>query len=160
MQRWTAIKLTVVLMLVALLSIVVLIIQSNVIDDLLLILFNNVIVVRIVSLIVVIFIIYTTISILYRFGPSLSQRVGFISPGAIVATTLSVTASTVFFFLVNNFIHYNKVYGSIGTLMAFMVWIWLNTLVILIGYDLNVSVLLVKKTREAQIDEEDVYENE
>ena len=47
----------------------------------------------------------------------------------------------------NNFIHYNKVYGSIGTLMAFMVWIWLNTLVILIGYDLNASVLLLKKSR-------------
>lgn len=147
-QRWNAIKLTTVLLLVAILSIVVLIIQSQALNELLLMIFNNIWVVRLLSVLVVSAILFTSIAIIYRFGPSLSERVKFFSPGAIVATSLCIITSTIFFFMVDNFIHYNKVYGSIGTLMAFMVWIWLNTLVILIGYDLNVSVMMAKKYRE------------
>lgn len=146
-KRWTAIKLTVMLLFVALLSIVVLIIQTQIVDEILLIMFNNVLIVRILSILVVTAIIFTYIGVIYRYGPSLKHRVKFFSPGAFIATFLSVVTSVVFFFLVNNFIHYNKVYGSVGTLMAFMVWIWLNTLVILIGYDLNVSLILVKDKR-------------
>ena len=69
------------------------------------------------------------------------------SVGAIFATVMSIVTTVVFFFLVNNFINYNKVYGSIGTLMAFMVWMWLNTFIIIIGYELNVSILLGKISR-------------
>lgn len=147
-QRWRAIRLTVLLLVVAILSIVVLIIQSQSLNELLLLIFHNVWVVRVLSVLVVSMILYTFVAIIYRYGPSLKRRVSFFSPGAIVATLLCIITSTVFFFMVDNFIHYNKVYGSIGTLMAFMVWIWLNTLVILIGYDLNVSVIMAKKTRE------------
>lgn len=152
-QRWTAIKLTVLLLVVAMLSIVVLIIQSTALNGLLMRVFDNIWAVRILSIIVVVMILFTCISIIYRYGPSLSKRVRFFSPGAIMATTLCVISSTIFFLLVDNIINYNKVYGSIGTLMGFMVWIWLNTLVILIGYDLNVSVMMVKKSREVKSDE-------
>lgn len=151
-QRWNAIKLTVLLLLVAILSIVVLIIQSAALNGLILKVFDNTWAVRLVSVVLVVAILFTTISIVYRYGPSLTQRVRFFSPGAIFATTLCVVASAIFFFLVDNFINYNKVYGSIGTLMAFMGWIWLNTLVILIGYDLNVSVMMVKKSKEVTDD--------
>lgn len=151
-QRWTAIKLTVLLLLVAILSIVVLIIQSAALNDILLLIFDNVLILRLVSVLVVTAILFTSISVIYRYGPSLHKRVRFFSPGAIVATTLCIITSTVFFFLVDNFINYNKVYGSIGTLMAFMVWIWLNTLVILIGYELNVSVMMVRHTRKTNDD--------
>lgn len=147
-MRWEAIKLTVMLLLVALLSIAVLIIQAQALNHIILEIFNNTWIVRIFSVIVVLFINFSAISVIYRYGPSLRQKVKFVSPGSVVATLLSGITSTVFFFLVNNFIHYNKVYGSIGTLMAFMVWLWLNTLVILIGYNLNVSVLLGKQSRE------------
>lgn len=148
MQRWTAIKMTVLLLIVALLSIAVLIIQSHALNEVLFELFGNTFIIRILSIIVVLFIVFVAINIIYRYGPSLSRRVKFGSPGAVVATIMCFITSAVFFFMVNNFIHYNKVYGSIGTLMAFMLWIWLNTLVILIGYDLNVSVLVVKKNKE------------
>lgn len=146
-RRWAAIKLTLLLLLVAISSIVVLVLQSQVLDAWLLKVFGSITLIKLLSLLVVVFIIFFGITIIYRYGPSLSERVKFVNPGAVTATFLSIVTSTVFFFLVNNFIHYNKVYGSIGTLMAFMVWIWLNTLVILIGYDLNVSVLLLKKSR-------------
>lgn len=146
-QRWRAIKLTILLLLVAILSILVLIIQSAAVNDLLLMIFDRVWVVKLLSALIVVMILFTSISIIYRYGPTLKERVRFFSPGAIVATILCITASAVFFFMVDNFINYNKVYGSIGTLMAFMVWIWINTLVILIGYDLNVSVLMAKNTK-------------
>lgn len=146
-QRWMAIKLTVLLLLVAILSIVVLIIQSAALNELILQVFDNTWVVRLVSVLVVVAIIYTAISVIYIYGPTLQSRVKFISPGAIVATILCVVVSIVFFFLVDNIINYNKIYGSIGTLMAFMIWIYLNVLVILLGYDLNVSVMAVSHTR-------------
>lgn len=154
-QRWKAIKLTILLLVIAILSIVVLIIQSRAVNDLLLLVFHQVWIIKLVSALVVAMILFTGISVIYRYGPSLSNRVRFFSPGAIMATTLSIVASAVFFFLVNNFIQYNKIYGSIGTLMAFMVWIWINVFVILIGYDLNVSVMMVKKTYKEAKDEED-----
>ncbi len=147
-QRWMAIKLTVLLLIVAILSIVVLIIQSAALNELILQVFDNTWIIRLVSVLVVVTILYTAISLIYIYGPTLNTRTKFISPGAILATVLCVITSTVFFFLVDNFIQYNKVYGSIGTLMAFMVWIWLNVLVILIGYDLNVSVMSIKYTRK------------
>jgi len=72
------------------------------------------------------------------------------SIGAFFATIMISIVTTVFFLLVNNFINYNKVYGSIGTLIAFMVWIWMNTILLLIGYELNVSILLgrLSKTKK------------
>lgn len=149
-QRWRALKLTLLLLLVAILSIVVLIIQSRSLNDLLLLIFDNVWTIRLLSILIVVAILFTSISIIYRYGPSLNKQVSFFSPGAIAATFLCIVTSTVFFFMADNFINYNKVYGSIGTLMAFMVWIWLNTLVILIGYDLNVSVLMAKNLKETK----------
>ncbi len=143
-KRWTAIKLTLMLISVAIISLAVFIIQTQALNDLILSVFNNTIAIRLISLVLVVLIVFCTISVIYTYGPSLSHRSKFISPGSVFATILSVLVTTVFFFLVNHFIHYNKVYGSIGTIMAFMAWMWLNTMVILIGYELNVSILLAR----------------
>ncbi len=143
-KRWTAIKLTVMLSLVLMMTLVTLIIQARSVNSLLLLLFNNTVVIRLVSIAIVVALILVAISAIYTYGPRLSSRMKFVSPGSLFATFLIVLTSAVFFFLVNNFIQYNKVYGSLGTLMAFMIWIWLNTFVILIGYELNISILLAK----------------
>lgn len=153
-QRWDALKLTLMLLLVAILSIAVLILQSSALNDILLSIFDNVVIIRLASIIIIALIIFVTISILYKYGPSLSRPVKFVSPGAVFATILSVISSGVFFFLVNNFIHYNKIYGSIGTVMASMVLIWINTLIILIGYNLNVSILLGNVFRKEKIEKQ------
>ncbi len=147
-RRWTAIKLTVMLLCVAIISLVVLIIQTNVVNHLLERIFSGVIAVKIVSLIVVLAIIFFSISIIYRYGPSLEQRFDFISPGSVFATLMIAIVTTVFFFLVDNFINYRNVYGPIGSLIAFMVWMWLNTMTILLGYELNVSILIGKNDFE------------
>lgn len=146
-RRWTSIKLTLMLMGVAVLSIVVLILQTRGVNELILRVFDNVIVTKLVSFIILILLIFSGISIIYRYGASLSSKFRFISPGSVFATVLCILTTAVFFYLVNNFINYNKIYGSIGSLIAFMIWLWLNTLAIILGYELNVSILLGEQSK-------------
>ena len=150
-RRWRAIKLTFMLIIVVLLSIVALIIQTQDVNNFLLGVFGNVAAVKIFSMLLIIIIIFCAISLLYIYGPSLSHRFRFVSPGSVFATISCVLLSAIFFFMVNNFLNYNKVYGSIGTVIAFFVWIWMNTMVIMLGYDLNISILLGKIHRENPI---------
>ncbi|MEQ1732203.1 MAG: YihY/virulence factor BrkB family protein [Bacteroidia bacterium] len=89
---------------------------------------------------VVLLLLFTAISLLYYFGPVNSKKYDLISPGAILATVLSIVASVLFSYYVNNFGTYNKVYGSIGTLMVVMLWLEFNCLIILIGFDLNAKI--------------------
>jgi membrane protein len=146
-RRWTAIKLTFLLICVAIVSLAVLILQTEKLNYFVLQIFGNVIAVKILSVVILALIIFLAVSIIYAYGPSLTHRFPFISPGSVFATFFSLITTTGFFFVANNFINYNKVYGPIGTLIAFMVWMWLNTLVILLGYELNVSILLGKISR-------------
>lgn len=157
-RRWTAMKLTVMLMVVGLISLLVLILQTNLVNELLMRVFDSVVAVKLLSLCIVLAIIFCCISIIYTYGPSLTHRFKFVSAGSVFATITNVITTTVFFFLVNNFIHYNQVYGPIGTLIAFLVWIWLNTMIILLGYELNVSILLARSQQEHQkhVDDSDL----
>lgn len=84
--------------------------------------------------------IYLSISIIYRYGPSMYKRTAFINPGAILATLLSFMTSIGFSYFVNNFGRYNQIYGSIGALIVIMIWLQLNAFVLLIGYELNASI--------------------
>ena len=143
-RRWTAMKLTILLIGISMITIAVLVIQSKDLNPIILTIFHSLIAIKILSTIILAMLVFITISIIYTYGPSLSHRFKFVSIGSVSATIASVIATAVFFFLVNHFFNYNKVYGSIGTLIAFMVWVWLNTIIILLGYELNVSILLGK----------------
>lgn len=149
-RRWTAIKLTLMLICVVVLSLATLIIQSNVVNDLLERIFHTIWAVKLVSVIVVLTIVFISVSLVYKYGPSLQERFRLFTPGSVFATLAIGIVTTVFFWLVNNFLNYNKVYGPIGSLIAFMVWMWLNTLIILLGYELNVSILLGKIARDTK----------
>jgi membrane protein len=83
---------------------------------------------------------FSAISLMYYFGPVNSVNYQLLSPGAILATVLSILASLVFNYYVNNFSTYNKVYGSIGTIMVVMLWLEFNCLIILFGFDLNAKI--------------------
>ncbi|HYG18705.1 MAG TPA: YihY/virulence factor BrkB family protein [Ohtaekwangia sp.] len=90
---------------------------------------------------VVIFIVFfLAISTLYFFGPAIHYNWRFFSIGSLIATLLTLAVSYAFSFYVTNFATYNKVYGSIGVLIAIMVWIQLITIVLLIGYEINASI--------------------
>lgn len=83
---------------------------------------------------------FNGISLLYYFGPSQQRNTGFVSPGSVLATVLSIITSLGFSYFVNNLGQYNKVYGSIGTLIVVLLWIYYNAVILLIGFELNASI--------------------
>lgn len=87
------------------------------------------------------------ISFLYYFGPARHKRRRFFSAGSFVAAFLSILASVGFGAFVNNFGSYNKLYGSIGTLIVIMLWIYYNALILIIGFELNASIDNAKSHR-------------
>lgn len=84
-------------------------------------------------------------SFLYYYAPSGKQHFRFISAGSTITTLLFIAASIGFNFYVNNFSKYNKLYGSIGTLIVFMMWIYFIAIIILLGFELNTSISVARK---------------
>ena len=70
----------------------------------------------------------------------MQKRWKLVSPWAIIATTLSIIATFGFSAFLNNFDRYNVLYGSIGTIIALGTLIFINSMVILIGFEFNVSI--------------------
>ena len=87
---------------------------------------------------------FYSIAFIYKYAPAVHKRWRLSSPGAILTTTLIVVLTLGFSYWVNNFGTYNKVYGSIGTILILMLLIYWNSLVLLIGYELNVSIHSIK----------------
>ncbi len=98
--------------------------------------------IRISEWLIIIFLIYTGISILYYFGPAVSKRWKFFSVGSWVATLLFLLASLGFSYYVDHFGNYNKLYGSIGTLIVIMLWMNINSIILLIGFELNAAIYI------------------
>lgn len=92
------------------------------------------------------FLYFVTISILYRYGPAHVKKWKLFSAGSWLATILAFLTFWGFSFYINHFGSYNKVYGSIGTLIVIMIWLYLNSLILLIGFELNASVDLSKRS--------------
>lgn len=92
---------------------------------------------------------FIVISILYYLGPiQRPERFKIFTPGSIVATTMIVVVSYLFSYYIKNFGNYNKVYGSLGVLIFMLIWLYWNSLAILIGYEMNRSIdVLRKKTK-------------
>ena len=89
----------------------------------------------------VIFILFfIVISCIYYFGPSVHYSWTFFSIGSVLATLAGLGISYGFSYYITNFGAYNKIYGSIGVLIALMVWMDLLTLVLLFGYEINASL--------------------
>jgi len=83
---------------------------------------------------------FLAISFVYYFGPAIHYNWRFFSIGSLLATFLSLAVSYGFSYYITNFGTYNKVYGSIGALIALMVLIQLITIVLLVGYEVNISI--------------------
>ncbi|MEQ8362396.1 MAG: YihY/virulence factor BrkB family protein [Cyclobacteriaceae bacterium] len=89
----------------------------------------------------VIFIVFfLAISFVYYFGPAVHYNWSFFSIGSFTATLSTLGISYVFSYYITNFGTYNKVYGSIGVLIALMIWVQLITVVLLYGYEINASL--------------------
>ena len=83
---------------------------------------------------------FLAISVVYYFGPAIHYNWNFFSIGSLLATLSSLAVAYGFSFYITNFGTYNKVYGSIGALIALMVLIQLITIVLLVGYEVNTSI--------------------
>jgi len=80
------------------------------------------------------------ISVLYYLGGNRKMKWKFFSAGSTLATILVIIVSLAFGFYVDNFANYNKIYGSIGTIIILMLWIYFNSFILLIGFELNASI--------------------
>lgn len=97
------------------------------------------------------FTLYISIALIYKLGPSAGRRWHFFSYGTGLATILIVGASAGFSFYLSNFATYNKLYGSIGTLIALMLWLMIISFVILLGFELNACVDALKPKEEKKL---------
>ncbi|CAM3867374.1 YihY/virulence factor BrkB family protein [Flavobacterium cucumis] len=86
-----------------------------------------------------------TTSILYKFGAKETSSMSFISYGAVFTTILIILSSYIFGIYVTKFAKYNELYGSIGTLLVLMFYIWINCMVLLLGFELNAAISKLKR---------------
>ncbi len=87
---------------------------------------------------------FYSITFIYKYGTAVKKRWHTFSPGAILSTALTILTTYFFSIWVNQFGNYNEIYGSIGTLLILMLLIYLNSLILLIGFELNVSITYLK----------------
>jgi membrane protein len=90
--------------------------------------------------VVIIPLFYFTIAFIYKYAPAVKKKWKLSSPGTTLATSLLILTTFAFSYWVNKFGTYNRVYGSIGTILILMIVVYLNSMILLIGYELNVSI--------------------
>lgn len=100
--------------------------------------------------------IYIGIAIIYQFGVAMKRKINFFSPGASTATVLSLLSSVGFSFYVDTFGNYNKIYGSFVAGIVLLLWLQLNAIILIIGFELNAAIavnrdLILKPDEEKPI---------
>jgi membrane protein len=142
--RWIAIKLTVLIFGLVLGCLILLITQGVVLKWMGITRVETRILINNIRWFFIIGLIFYAYAFIYKYAPATQKRWKLLSPGAILGTTLSIIATLGFSFFVNNFGRYNALYGSIGTVIVLMILIYINSLSLLIGFELNVSIKSLK----------------
>lgn len=150
--RWSAIKLTVFLMVLILATIMIMLTQTVVLhwitsqlsiqDKWVDFLFKT------GQFLVTFLLIFIAIGLTYRYAPHVQKKWRIRTPGALLATLLIMAFTYLFSYWVNNVASYNKIYGSLGSILILMFLIFVNSLVLLIGFELNVSINSLKRISE------------
>lgn len=148
-KRWTAIKLTSILLLLIIASGLLLTtqvplrrllraqetgLQKSLLWDVL----------HFVRWLIIILLNFFSIALIYKYAPAVKVRWKTFSPGAVIACLLTIVTSYLFSIWVNNFGKYNQLYGSLSTVLLVMNLIFFNALILLVGFELNVSITLLK----------------
>lgn len=90
---------------------------------------------------------YSIITTLYNVGAKRPIRnFRYFNAGATLATLSFILTSIAFAYFVTNFASYNKLYGSLGTLLVLLIWLNINCVIVLMGFELNVSIRKAKKS--------------
>lgn len=94
---------------------------------------------------------YITSAFIFRYAPAVHDRWKFFSIGSQLAGLLITLGFYGFIFYLENFASYNKLYGSIGTLIALMFWLYITSLIVLVCFEVNVSLdLAEEKAKERE----------
>jgi membrane protein len=144
-KRATALKITTILFVLIIMCILLLIGREEVLNY---IGITNRVVINIINnlrWIIIVFLFFASISLIYRNAPAVHKKWRMVNPGSILATFLMILFTMGFSWWVNHFGRYNELYGSIGTVLILMLLIYFNSLVLLIGFELNVSISSLKK---------------
>jgi membrane protein len=151
-KRGAALKITLVLFVLVFASILLLIVQGSVLEWIGIT--NSVLKTIILNArwAVIIFLFFACISYIYRHAPAVHKKWHLINPGSILATFLMLIMTLLFSWWVSRFGNYNEIYGSIGTVLILMVLIFINSLVLLIGFELNVSISSLKRIADERKD--------
>jgi membrane protein len=152
--RWTAIKLTTIMMGLVLACLILLIMQGMVLRWLGIKSETLINVIHSIRWLFILGLIFYSIALIYKYAPAIKKPWRIVSPGSVLATSLSILSTLVFSTFVNNFGKYNALYGSIGTIIVLMSLIYINSLVLLIGYELNVSIHSIKALAEERMRQE------
>ncbi|MGD1844574.1 MAG: YihY/virulence factor BrkB family protein [Salibacteraceae bacterium] len=151
MQRLAALALMFILLFLAIIAMFLIIFSNIIIDKLMAIdLLHEGLEIWLVTAgkwLVILGFFYFSVSFIYYVGPSRKEKFRFFSAGSSLATLLIIAVSYGFAYYVNHFGNYNKLYGSIGTLMVIMLWIYFNCLILLMGFELNASIMGAKRDR-------------
>ncbi len=154
-QRWRAIQMTAILILLVIGSSLVLIGQQQ-----LSMLMNSIFNINkpeklfplwnTLRWLVIIGLVFYGIALTYKYAPSITKRWKLISPGSLLATFLTLATTLAFSYWVSLFASssYNRIYGSIGTVLILMLLMYINSLILLIGFELNVSITYLTKEAE------------
>ncbi len=89
--------------------------------------------------------VYIATATLYYFGTKEGRHSKFFSVGALFTTILIILSSYLFGVYIENFGQYNKLYGSIGALLILMFYLWINSNILLLGFELNASLNKLRK---------------
>jgi membrane protein len=146
--RWDAIKLTMLIVLLVFATIFILLTQTIVmnwvLDRIHLKDYFSDLILNIIQILIIFLLIFVAIGMIYRYAPNVQKKWKVRSPGAILATILVMAFTYLFSYWVNNIASYNKVYGSLGSILILMFLVFVNSLVLLIGFELNVSINSLK----------------
>ena len=157
-SHWTAIKLTTLLIVLVIATMILLATQGRILTWILerLNIMDAVTlwVIQIVRWVLLVGMFYYTIAFIYKYAPAVHKRWKVNSPGTILATFLILVTAWLFSFWVTNFGTFNKVYGSIGTILIIMVLVYINSMVLLIGFELNVSIHSLKHQADERAKQE------
>ena len=93
---------------------------------------------------------FFTISIIYYYAPAIHKRWKFFNAGSITASIMTILVTNLFSYYLVNFASYHKVYGSIGSLIALMVWLYFVSLILIVGFEINASIDQVKEEVEEE----------
>lgn len=104
--------------------------------------------INLIRWLIVIFALIVAMSLLYHFGNPHSKKFKLFTPGSLLFTGLFIVGTMLFNFYISNISTYNLLYGSIGGLIIFVIWIYFNCILILIGYELNKSITKAQGLKE------------